>query len=191
MQNFHLGAFDVENRQEPRPEAGSAPRSAGIRHSPGRPAAFTVTTACETSGMTAFSFAAVASAIAASWGPDTMYATKEVPPRKPGCRSRGQCGTTALVLQDWLGGDILAADVYRDDERVGVHYWNRLPGGEEVDMTAEQFLPNEALVGCREATRPSDSALQAHPGYGPYLILSDRVTRLLSLEPGAIDKAEM
>jgi hypothetical protein len=96
-----------------------------------------------------------------------------------------------LVVQDWLGGDILAADVYRDDERVGVHYWNRLPGGEEVDLTADQFLPNEALVGGREATRPSDAALRAHPGYGPYLVLTERVTRLLGAKPGATDKAEI
>lgn len=139
--------------------------------------------------MNASSFADVANAISASWGPDTMYATKEVPPRKPGCRSRGQCGTTALVMQDWLGGDILAADVYRDDELVGTHYWNRLPGGEEVDLTADQFLPNEALIGCREAPRPSDVSLQAHPGYGPYLVLAERVTRLLGAEPWAMGQA--
>lgn len=114
-----------------------------------------------------------------------MYATKEVPPRKPGCRSRGQCGTTALVLQDWLGGDILAAEVYRDHQLVGTHYWNRLPGGEEVDLTADQFLPNEALVGRREVPRPADGAWQEHPGYPPYLTLKQRVATMLGDVPDA------
>jgi hypothetical protein len=34
----------------------------------------------------------------------------------------------ALVLQDWLAGTIMVADVLGDVERVGVHYWNRFPG---------------------------------------------------------------
>lgn len=135
--------------------------------------------------MVAKSVTEVADAIVASWGEDTMYATKEVLPRKPGCRSRGQCGTTAGVVQDWLGGDILAADVYRDGELVGVHYWNRLAGGEEVDLTADQFLPNEALVGRREVRRPADEIWQSHPGYPPYRVLKQRVAKLLGDGPEA------
>ena len=126
--------------------------------------------------------AEVAKAIVASWGPETMYATKEVPSRKPGCRSRGQCGTTAAVLQDWVGGDIMAADVYRDGERVGVHYWNRLPGGDEVDLTADQFLPSESLSGSRVARRPEAEAWREHPGYGAYLALWQRLAERLGDE---------
>ena len=120
-----------------------------------------------------------------------MYATNEVPPRKPGCRSWGQCGTTAGVLQDWLGGDILAADVYRDGQLVGAHYWNRLPGGEEVDLTADQFLPNEALVGRREVPRPADGAWQSHSGYAPYLVLKERVAKLPGDDPEATWETNM
>jgi hypothetical protein len=122
----------------------------------------------------------VTDAIVASWGPDTQYATEEVPSRKPGDRSRGQCGTTALVLQDWLGGEILAAVVSRDGEPVGVHYWNRLPDGKEVDLTDGQFIPSETLSEQQVGpTRPPDAEFQAHPGYAPYLLLSQRVTALL------------
>ena len=47
--------------------------------------------------------------------------------------SRGQCGVTALVLQDHFGGEILKT-------RVGTawHFYNRL-GGVGVDATADQF----------------------------------------------------
>jgi hypothetical protein len=120
--------------------------------------------------------AEVTEAIMASWGPETMYATKE-PSRKPGDKSRGQCGTTALVVQDWLGGEILAATVSRDGEPVGAHYWNRLDGDMEVDLTGGQFLPNESLSDVRAAARPA--SLDGLPGYGPYLALSQRVTALL------------
>jgi hypothetical protein len=122
----------------------------------------------------------VTDAIVASWGPDTQYATDEQPSRKPGDRSRGQCGTTALVIQDWLGGEILTAEVSRDGDPVGVHYWNRLPDGREVDVTRGQFLPSETLGEQQVALcRPPDSEFQAHPGCAPYSLLSQRVRRLL------------
>ncbi|MEZ4503111.1 MAG: hypothetical protein R3C39_10840 [Dehalococcoidia bacterium] len=46
----------------------------------------------------------------------------------------GQCAVTALLIQDSFGGELLRADVD------GIsHYWNRLPSGEEVDLTRHQF----------------------------------------------------
>jgi hypothetical protein len=122
----------------------------------------------------------VTDAIVASWGPGTQYATEELPSLKPGDRSRGQCGTTALVLQDWLGGEILSAVVSRDGEPVGVHYWNRLPNGIEIDLTLEQFIPSETLSEHHVATtRPPDGEFQVHAGYAPYLLLRQRVLALL------------
>ena len=32
-----------------------------------------------------------------------------------------------------------------DGSRQGHQYWNRLPGGVEVDLTREQFAPDEVL----------------------------------------------
>ena len=46
----------------------------------------------------------------------------------------GQCAITALVVQDFFGGDLLRGRIVG-----GTHYWNRLPNGQEVDLTAEQF----------------------------------------------------
>ena len=46
----------------------------------------------------------------------------------------GQCAVTALVVQDFLGGELIRAFVCGES-----HYWNRLPDGSELDLTADQF----------------------------------------------------
>jgi hypothetical protein len=61
--------------------------------------------------------------------------------------ARGQCAVTALVVRDYLGGEILIAvvipaDGSRPSER---HAWNRLPSGVEVDLTVEQFRAGARL----------------------------------------------
>jgi hypothetical protein len=69
--------------------------------------------------------------------------------------ARGQCGSTALTLHDLLGGDLLVAEVLRPDgSRQGYHWWNRLPGGLEVDLTREQFSATEVVQEARVVERP-------------------------------------
>jgi hypothetical protein len=46
----------------------------------------------------------------------------------------GQCAISALVVQDLLGGELLRTIVNGES-----HYWNRLPNGQEVDTTRQQF----------------------------------------------------
>jgi hypothetical protein len=71
--------------------------------------------------------------------------------------ARGQCGVTALVLHDLLGGELLIADVlHADGSRQGVHYWNRLPGGVEIDLTREQFTRSEVVQAATVAAPPAD-----------------------------------
>ena len=73
----------------------------------------------------------------------------------PDTPARGQCGATALTLHDLLGGDLLLAEVLLPDgSRQGWHWWNRLPGGEEVDLTREQFAPHERVQPPRVVVRP-------------------------------------
>ncbi|MFY9891559.1 MAG: hypothetical protein WAK71_24850 [Streptosporangiaceae bacterium] len=70
--------------------------------------------------------------------------------------SRGQCGTTALIIHDLLGGELLIAEVLRTDGgRQGVHYWNLLPDGTELDL-------NPPAV----RRRGSDTAAQHRPAPG-------------------------
>jgi hypothetical protein len=69
--------------------------------------------------------------------------------------SRGQCGVTALVVNDLLGGSILVAEVlWPDGSRQGAHLWNKLPDGSEVDLTLGQFVAGEVVQGARVLTRP-------------------------------------
>jgi len=70
--------------------------------------------------------------------------------------SRGQCGSTALTVHDLLGGELLIAEVIRSDgSRQGVHYWNLLPDGTELDLTREQFADDEVIQQPRILRRPA------------------------------------
>ena len=82
-------------------------------------------------------------AIRAAWALDTCDPVDDWSEANP---SRGQCGSTALTIHDLLGGELLIADVLRTDgSRQGVHYWNLLPDGTEIDLTREQFASNEVV----------------------------------------------
>jgi hypothetical protein len=86
----------------------------------------------------------VEEAIKASWSIETCdpIDTDNWSPDNP---SRGQCGATALVVRDLLGGELLEAEVlFANGERQGFHYWNRL-AGIEVDLTRDQFRPDEVV----------------------------------------------
>jgi len=54
----------------------------------------------------------------------------------PECPSLNQCAVTALVAQDYFGGELLRCPFGLHDS----HYWNRLPDGTQVDFADEQFL---------------------------------------------------
>lgn len=68
--------------------------------------------------------------------------------------ARDQCGVTALVLNDLLGGDLVRGEVHVDGERVDYHWWNRLGMGVEIDLTREQFGPEEIVTGGVVIPRP-------------------------------------
>jgi len=63
------------------------------------------------------------------------------------CPSRGQCAVTALLVQDWFGGEILRC-AFEDGTS---HYWNLIPGMGEVDLTREQY-PRDLPIPATFAT---------------------------------------
>ena len=126
--------------------------------------------------MPTLTLSAIEAAVRASWGPDTTFASTDYMTRGSGQPSRGQCGTTALVLQGLLGGDLMVADVEYEGRVEGVHYWNVTAGGIEVDLTRDQFTGTETLVNVRRVTTRRN-----HGGAGeqPFQRLQERVTAAL------------
>jgi len=109
-----------------------------------------------------------------SWTLDTSDDPHEWAPENP---PRGQCDITSLVVHDFVGGDLLAADVYRNGERVEAHMWNRLPSGIEIDLTRDQFRGGEEVGEPTVRERPStfDPDHPRYHRYEQYLVLAERV----------------
>jgi hypothetical protein len=70
-------------------------------------------------------------AFAAVWSRGTSADPESWSDHNP---ASGQCAVTALVIQDYLGGELR-----RGEAGAISHYWNLLPSGEEVDLTRHQF----------------------------------------------------
>jgi hypothetical protein len=107
----------------------------------------------------------IQSAIRASWSAATCDPV-DLDDWSPHNPSRGQCGVTALVLNDLLGGQVLAAEVLgADGSRQGAHLWNRLAGGVEVDLTREQFTAGEIVQEPRVIERPPGPPVRCRDQY--------------------------
>jgi hypothetical protein len=122
-------------------------------------------------------------AIRESWGPDTADPDDGWSAENP---ARGHCDITSLVVNDFLGGELMAADVYLDGERIMAHMWNRLLSGVEVDLTREQFRNGEVLGEPMARQRPpaailANPAHSRHHRYEQYLLLAARVRTRLAL----------
>jgi 8-oxo-dGTP pyrophosphatase MutT (NUDIX family) len=114
----------------------------------------------------------------AAWGPDTCD-PHDLNNWRPGNPARGQCGTTALVIQDLLGGELILGQVHVDGVKVGHHWWNRLPDGTTVDLTAGQFHPGETVTGGEVRHRPPEPPRRCR---GQYELLRHRVLGALTDE---------
>lgn len=100
----------------------------------------------------------LARALRASWSRSTCDPV-DLAAWSPARPSTGQCAVTALVVQDHLGGDLLLAEVHHaDGRRQGVHYWNRLGDGREIDLTRDQFQAGEVVGEPHVEARPADTS---------------------------------
>ncbi|MER7724835.1 hypothetical protein [Streptomyces sp. NPDC096323] len=101
--------------------------------------------------------AGIEAAVRSSWGVDTT--TPEYRPHwTPDNPARDQCGVTALVVHDLLGGELIRGEVHVDGVRTDYHWWNRLGPGTDIDLTREQFAPEEIVSGGTVISRPPQIA---------------------------------
>jgi hypothetical protein len=122
-------------------------------------------------------------AIRASWSPHSCDPV-DLPDWSAHNPARGQCASTALVIQDHLGGELLLAEVlHADGTRQGVHFWNQLPTGQEVDLTREQFVYGETIQTPHVVERPPDTSVGRLATQ--YRTLSDRVRATLAPQENA------
>ncbi|MFE3513789.1 hypothetical protein [Streptomyces sp. NPDC059166] len=97
----------------------------------------------------------IEAAVRSSWDADTT--TPEYRDRwNPGNPARDQCGVTAMVVNDLLGGELIRGEVLVDGVRVDYHWWNRLGMGVEIDLTREQFEAHEIVSGGVVIERPQE-----------------------------------
>ncbi|MGW6536528.1 YunG family protein [Streptomyces sp. NPDC055051] len=107
-------------------------------------------------------------AVRSSWSAETC--TPEYRSRWTGDNpARDQCGVTAMVVNDLLGGELLRGEVHVDGERVDYHWWNRLGMGVEIDLTREQFGPEETVT---------DGIVIPRPPFGEWSRLHEEYTLL-------------
>jgi hypothetical protein len=106
-----------------------------------------------------------------AWGPDTCDPV-DLADWRPENPARGQCGVSALVVQDLLGGELILGEVHANGTCRGYHYWNRLADGTEVDLTRDQFGPDETVSAGVAVARSSRSPTRCR---GQYELLRHRV----------------
>ncbi|MCK9345080.1 MAG: hypothetical protein M0P64_03080 [Candidatus Pacebacteria bacterium] len=91
----------------------------------------------------------------------------------------GHCAIVALLAQDHFGGVILRGSLENIPglEAVRSHYWNKLPGGQHIDFTIEQF--KEKLPKLKSTTR-SRKKILSFPDVGKrYQRFVSRFNKLL------------
>ncbi|GIF49203.1 hypothetical protein DFJ67_7851 [Asanoa ferruginea] len=112
-------------------------------------------------------------AVRASWAADTCspddVARAAWTPDNP---AWGHCDITALLVSDVFGGDLMLGEVHLDGIQHGYHWWNRLAGGIEIDLTRSQFRLGQVISGARPVPRPVGRPKRR---YAEYELLRQRV----------------
>jgi len=111
-------------------------------------------------------------ALEKSWSKETSYLPEDWYEGNP---ARGQCAVTALVVQDYLGGEIIRCEVGPDSES---HYFNRLDNSKSVDLTRVQFKDGATITNEKNIDR---SKILSHSITNDrYSLLKEKVKNFIS-----------
>lgn len=123
----------------------------------------------------------IVEALEASWGLDTTLSPSDWSTDNP---SRGQCVVSSLIVQDYLGGELLRYSV--DGENLHeIHYFNQLDDGTYIDTTINQYkipitlkLKPISLDGFNSVR---EKRLSGQSTAARYELLKERVDKYLQL----------
>jgi hypothetical protein len=107
-----------------------------------------------------------------SWGADTAKGNwrEDIP-------SLNQCAVTALVVQDFFGGELLRCPLGENDS----HYWNNTDEFGEIDLTFSQFAVDHSEDDLEQTVvRDRDYVLSFPDTKMRYEILKKRVEKHLN-----------
>jgi len=121
-------------------------------------------------------------AIRKSWSKETSSDPEKWAYENP---AWGQCAVTALLVNDYLGGDIVWAEAKLPDGKGISHYFNRIEG-REIDLTRRQFPEGTIIPAGIEKKKEYDSTREyvlLAPGSTTrqrYEILKERVDETIA-----------
>lgn len=102
-----------------------------------------------------------------SWNMETCYP----PERKNWSKENpawGQCVVTALIVQDYFGGDIVYCKHLK-------HFWNRLPDGTMLDLTRHQYTEDIQKKICLDGKKSRKSLLRVKNIQKRYELLKEKI----------------
>lgn len=88
-----------------------------------------------------FELKTITEALESSWGADTAYDRNEWSLDN---KARGQCVVSSLVVQDYLGGELVKCSV-KGESISETHYFNKLADGAIIDTTKGQYTDSVVM----------------------------------------------
>ena len=130
--------------------------------------------------MSSYSLTQIKKALEQCWSKETSYCGSQWTKRNP---ARGQCAVSALVVQDYLGGEIKRVQIHTHQFQEK-HYINVLPNGQVHDVTRSQYPDQTKMIESDPDLSEHDSIRQkllADPSTKKrYQILGSQVARQLA-----------
>lgn len=91
--------------------------------------------------------------VALAWSKNTSSDSQSWTPQNP---AWGQCAVTALIVNDYLGGEILWAEAKTPDGKTYSHYFNSV-NDTTIDFTRRQFPPGTEIPAGTAKTKGYDT----------------------------------